>query len=63
MSWAKLKFSLVRVSNEVKVILNSIEVEVAVLVELSLLFLVGGRAGGSEKNEINAILNSVEVEV
>ena len=41
LTWDKLKFSLVRVVNEVKVILNSIEVEVAVLVELSLLFLVG----------------------
>ena len=46
LSWAKLKFSLVRVVNEVKVILNSIEVEVAVLVELSLIFLVAGTAGG-----------------
>ena len=42
---ANLKYSLVRVVNEVKVILNLIEVEVAVLVKLSLLFLVGGRAG------------------
>ena len=42
-------FSLVRVVNEVKVILNSIGVEVAVEVKLSLLFLVG-QAGGSEKN-------------
>ena len=33
-SWAKLKLSLVRVVNEVKVILNSIGVEVAVLVKI-----------------------------
>ena len=45
-------FGLVRVVNEVKVILNSIGVEVAVEVKLSLLFLVG-QAGGSEINEIN----------
>ena len=42
LSWAKLKFSLVKVVNEVKVIFYSIEVEVTVLVELSLLVLVGG---------------------
>ena len=41
-------FGLVRVVNEVKVILNSI----GVYVKLSLLFLVG-QAGGSEINEIN----------
>ena len=34
LSWAKLKFSSVRVVNEVKVILNSIGVEVAVLVKI-----------------------------
>ena len=42
LSWAKLKFSLVRVVDEVTVILNSVEVEIEVTVELSLLFLVGG---------------------
>ena len=41
LSWAKLKLSLVRAVNEV----NSIGVEVAVLVKLSLLILVGGRVG------------------
>ena len=39
LSWAKLKLSLVRAVNEV----NSILAEVAVLVKLSLLVLVGGR--------------------
>ena len=58
LSWAKLKFSLVRVVDEVTVIFNSVEVEIEVAVDLSLLFLVGG---GGEKNEINAILNSVVV--
>ena len=62
LSWAKLKFSLVRVVDEVTVIFNSVEVEIEVTVELSLLFLVGGGwVGGGEKNEINAILNSVVV--
>ena len=42
LSWAKLKFSLVRVVDEVTVILNSVEVEIEVIVELSLLVLVGG---------------------
>ena len=58
LSWAKLKFSLVRVVDEVTVIFNSVEVEIEVTVELSLLFLVGG---WRRKNEINAILNSVVV--
>ena len=61
LSWAKLKFSLVRVVDEFTVILNSVEVEIEVAVELSLLFLVSGWVGGVEKNKINAILNSVEV--
>ena len=39
---AKLKFSLVRVVDEVTVIFNSVEVEIDVIVEQSLLFLVGG---------------------
>ena len=42
LSWAKLKFSLVRVVDEVTVILNSVEVGIEVIVKLSLLFLVGG---------------------
>ena len=42
LSWVKLKFSLVRVVDEVTVIFNSVEVEIEVTVELSLLFLVGG---------------------
>ena len=61
LSWAKLKFSLDRVVDEVTVIFNSVEVEIEVTVELSLLFLVGEWVGGGEKNEINAILNSVVV--
>ena len=61
LSWAKLKFSLVRVVDEVTIIFNSVEVEIEVIVELSLLFLVGGWVDGAEKNEINAILNSVVV--
>ena len=59
LSCAKLKLSLVRVVDEVTLIVNSVEVEIEVIIELSLLFLVGG--GGGEKNEINAILNSVVV--
>ena len=55
-SWAKLKFSLVRVVDEVTIIFNSVEVEI-------VLVLVGGWVGGGEKNEINAILDSVVVEV
>ena len=47
------QFSLVRVVDEVTVIFNSDKVEIEVIVELSLLFLVG-----REKNEFNAILNS-----
>ena len=35
------QFSLVRVVDEVTVIFNSFEVEIEVIVELSLLFLVG----------------------
>ena len=58
LSCAKLKLSLVRVVDEVTLIVNSVEVEIEVIIELSLLFLVGG---GGEKNEINAILNSVVV--
>ena len=54
---AKLNFSLIWVDDEVTVIFNSVEVEIEVIVELSLLVLVGGW----EKNEINAILNSVVV--
>ena len=42
LSWAKLKFGLVGVVDEVTVIFNSVEVEIEVTVELSLLFLVGG---------------------
>ena len=42
LSWAKLKFSLDRVVDEVTVIFNSVDVEIEVIVELSLLFLVGG---------------------
>ena len=56
LSCAKLKLSSVRVVDEVTLIVNSVEVEIEVIIELSLLFLVGG--GGGEKNEINAILNS-----
>ena len=61
LSWAKLKFSLVRAVDEVTLFVNSVEVEIEVIVELSLLVLVAGRAGGREKNKINAILNSVVV--
>ena len=57
LSWAMLKFRLVRIVDEVTVIFNSVEVEIEVSVELSLLVLVAG----GEKNEINAILNSVVV--
>jgi len=42
LSWAKLKFSLVRAVDEVTLIFNSVEVEIEDIVELSLLFLVGG---------------------
>ena len=42
LSWAKLKFSLVKVVDEVTVIFNSVEVEIDAIVELSLLVLVGG---------------------
>ena len=42
LSWAKLKFSLIRVINEVTVIFKLVEVEIEVIVELSLLVLVGG---------------------
>ena len=42
LSWAKLEFSLVRAVNEVTVIFNLVEVEIEVIVELSLLVLVGG---------------------
>ena len=38
----KPKFSLVRVVDEVTVIFNSVEVEIEVIFELSLLVLVGG---------------------
>ena len=34
LSWAKLKFSLVRVVDEVTVIFNSVDVEIEVIVEL-----------------------------
>ena len=57
LSWTKLKFSLVRAVDEVTVIFNSVEVEIEVTDELSLLV----RVGGVEKNKINAILNSVVV--
>ena len=43
LSWAKLKFSSVRVVEEVTIILNSLKVEIEVRVELSLLV---GWAGG-----------------
>ena len=42
LSWAKLKFSLVRAVDEVTLIFNSVEVEIEDIVELSLLVLVGG---------------------
>ena len=42
LSWAKLKFSLVIVIDEVTVIFNFVEVEIQIIVELSLLVLVGG---------------------
>ena len=50
-------FRLVRAVNEVTVIFNSVEVEIEVIDELSLLV----RVGGVEINKINAILNSVVV--
>jgi len=43
LSWAKLKFSLVRAVDEVTLIFNSVEVEIEDIVELSLLVLVAGR--------------------
>ena len=46
LSWAKLKFSLVRAVDEVTRIFNSVEVEIEDIVELTLLVLVAGRAGG-----------------
>ena len=57
MSWAKLKFSSVRVVNEITDILNSVEIKIKVAVELSILFLVGGWSAGGKK-EVTAILNS-----
>ena len=42
LSWAKLKFSLVRVVDEVPVIFNLVDVEIEVTVQLSQLVLVGG---------------------
>jgi len=42
LSWAKLKFSLIRVVDEVTVIFNSAKVEIEVIVEISLLVWVGG---------------------
>ena len=57
LSWAKLKFSLVRAVDEVTVIFNSVEVEIEVIDELSLFV----RLGGVEKNKINVVLNSVVV--
>ena len=57
LSWAKLKFSLVRVVNEVTDILNSVEIKIKVAVEQSILFLVGGWSAGGKK-EVTAILNS-----
>ena len=42
LSWAKLKFSLVRVVDEVRVIFNSVDAEIEVIVEISLLVLEGG---------------------
>ena len=42
LSWAKLKFSLVRAVDEVTLIVNLVEVDIEVIVELSLLFLVVG---------------------
>ena len=61
LSWAKFKFSLVRVVDDLIFILNSVEVEIEVVIELSLLFLVGGWVRGVEKNEINATIDSVVV--
>ena len=57
LSGAKLKFCLVIVVDEVTVIFNSVIVEIEVIAELALLFLVGGWVSGGEKKEINAILN------
>ena len=42
LSWAKLKFSLVRAVDEVTLIFNSVEVEIEDIVEVSLLVLPVG---------------------
>ena len=52
MSWVKLEFSLVRIVDEVAVIFNSVEVEIEVTVELSLLFLVGGWVVEEKKTKL-----------
>ena len=49
LSGAKIKFCLVIVVDEVTVIFNSVKVEIEVIVELSLLVLVGGWVGGWRK--------------
>ena len=53
LSWAKLKFSLLRVVNEVTDFLNSVEIKIKVAVELSLLLLRGEGGGLLEKKERN----------
>ena len=45
LSWAKLKFSLVSVVDEVTLIFNSVDVEIEDIVELSLRVLVVGWVG------------------
>ena len=50
LSWAKLKSSLVRVVNEVTVIFKVVEVEIEVIVELSVLVRVGGCRWRKKRN-------------
>ena len=59
LSWAKLKFSLVRVVDEVTVIFNLVEGEIEVTVELSLLVLVGG--GWVEEKKMKLMLYSTQL--
>ena len=59
LSWAKLKFSLVRVVDEVTVIFNLVEGEIEVTVELSLLVLVGG--GWVEEKKTKLMLYSTQL--
>ena len=63
LSCAKLKLSLVRVADEVTLIVNSVEVEIEVRVELPLLVLVGGGwvSGLEKKKQAGAELGQAQV--